>query len=167
MTQYKSIREWIAEGVDPIGYVDRFRGAVLVSITMDAVASRCILEDDSSEKPERIEVSLNEAVAPPAPKRLSDEELLRQYSQACVGRTLDTASDLRSQILDRMKGRGDEQLLEDVEGAMYKGPTRGEVERRLSDYLPLYERWANGAVSTEKFCRSQAEFLSIFPEADQ
>ncbi len=164
MTEYKSIREWIAAGKplsELLGYVDR-NGLAVSEISVNASGTSVVI----AHADEMRMVGDMHPVTPPKPKRLSDEELLDEYDS---GRFCNVASEvgrLRTQILDRMKGRGDEQLLEDVEGALYKGPTRGEVDKALVPVLDA-QRDADAGGDTEHLYEIIDAFLSMFPEGEE
>lgn len=144
MTQkYKSIREWIAEGVklsDLLGYVDE-NGNSISQITVTREGMRVTLCRGGFVKIVRD----GHLVAPPAPKRLSDEDLLDEYDSSRFCNVASEVGRLRSQILDRMKA---------------KGPTRGEVEKRFSSVFWSYE-------GSRLFREHRAEFLSMFPEGEE
>lgn len=98
-------------------------------------------------------------VAPPAPKRLSDEELVGCLEDACVfsvDRSWDDRHEdrriYRSQILERMK---------------QKGPTRGEVDIALEGLLIAQIRLLEERVSLDQYSEKRSAFLSMFPEGDQ
>ncbi|KFB11068.1 hypothetical protein [Nitratireductor basaltis] len=105
MSQFKPISEWIAEGVNPVGYVDDCGRAVTRVVLADGGNYASVGATTMS--------SLSHPVAPPAQKRLSDEALLVKYRTAC---SLHESREVRTQILARMKG-----------------PTRGEVETALEE----------------------------------
>lgn len=99
-------------------------------------------------------------IAPPAQKRVSDEELVDEYVRSC--RTAGASSKeahtyvakrdrLRTQILQRMKG-----------------PTRGEVERKLGDVLEVHKRLVKSwtMARSYEFETSRTTFLSMFPEGE-
>ena len=156
MTQeYKSIREWIAEGVklsDLLGYVDE-NGNSISQILVTKEGMRVTLCRDGSIKIVRD----GHPVATPKPKRLSDEELLRDLLNAArkvgmneaagirISQDTDRQYTLRDAVLDRMKA---------------KGPTRGEVEKRFSSVFWSYE-------GSRLFREHRAEFLSMFPEGEE
>jgi hypothetical protein len=148
MSQYKPISEWIAEGVNPVGYVDDCGRAV----------TRVVLADDGNyaNLGSTSMLSLARPVAPPAQKRVSDEELLEQFegtlhlgrcavSLEAINETRKERAALRSQILQRMKG-----------------PTRGEVEKKLYGLVKAYA-YASGR---DDYTKARTTFLSMFPEGE-
>lgn len=141
MSQFKPISEWIAEGVNPAaeGYKDE-TGLVLIGIDFTKPTPEATLTCQGG----KLYTGLDHPVAPPAQKRLSDEELLVKYRTAY---SLHESREIRTQILQRMKG-----------------PTRGEVARKLADlhveYSKFHKGWDND------FADAERAFLSMFPEGE-
>ncbi|WP_336057339.1 hypothetical protein [Nitratireductor sp. CH_MIT9313-5] len=170
MSQFKPISEWIAEGVNPVGYVDK-GGALLVHVSISSATydATMQLQDGSYEDG----FALSHPVAPPARKRVSDEELLSRY--VCfTGETNGSPAEAeerreyyRTQILQRMKG-----------------PTRGEV-RPLDLSNLLKHAFLSGVVAARNIpgheecigpelwpdydptaCPAYDRILSMFPEGE-
>ncbi len=155
MTEYKSIREWIAAGKplsELLGYVDR-NGLAVSEISVNASGTSVVI----AHADEMRVVGDMHPVALPKPKRLSDEELLFRYvcftgePNGSPAEQADRREEIRHQILDRMKA---------------KGPTRGEVDKALVPVLDA-QRDADAGGDTEHLYETIDAFLSMFPEGEE
>lgn len=148
MTEYKTIREWLKEGVVPIGYMDD-EGQTIVKINFNTKTETVELSHhNGSGCHASIDTPVPVRVAPPEAGLVSDEKLLEMFSETNNSVLRDH---LRSHILERMKA---------------KGPTRGEVAMRLLDLLDLRDAEA-GVFRSSAYGGAYEAFLSMFPEDDQ
>ncbi|MEQ8450639.1 MAG: hypothetical protein RIB97_13220 [Nitratireductor sp.] len=88
----------------------------------------------------------------PKIKSLSDAELLERYDGRGLLSSANEAYDIRSHILERLKARG---------------PNRGEVKKRLWDYLNMHQRLCSSCAPSSEFESTRNDFLSMFPEDTQ
>lgn len=148
MSEYKPIREWIARGINPGGFVDKL-GAKVVSVNIAEASCDAIMQLSSGDYEPGF--PLTHLVAPPISKRMKNETLVLLFMGAVAA---------TERARDQNEMREHAKFVDEYQDKILRrmrGPTRDEVEKALG--FVLSDR--KGSV---QFKNAYVDFLSMFPE---